>query len=73
MAALSSALLLCMVVPWFFCLLFYTALHWTHARDRRRALRRGGEEDMPLAAMQVEPAVVRKRPEAGGRSLPAVL
>ncbi len=43
MAALSSALLVCMVVPWAACLLFFTALHWTFKEDRRRSLRRADD------------------------------
>lgn len=75
-AALSSALLVCMVVPWMFCLASFTALHWTHARDRKRALRRGGEEEVELEAAQLlEAAAVRKRGESAvpsSRSLTAL-
>jgi hypothetical protein len=45
--ALGSSLLVCMVVPWTACLLFYTVLHFTYRTDRRAALaasRRGGAD-----------------------------
>jgi len=45
--ALSSALLLCLVVPWSLCLLSYTLLHWTYPKDRSvamKALRKSGSE-----------------------------
>ncbi|KAL4436794.1 hypothetical protein ABPG75_003933 [Micractinium tetrahymenae] len=74
--ALSSALLVCMVVPWIFCLLSFTALHWTHARDRKRALQRGGEgaQEVKVEAVQLlEAAPIRKRVEtASSRSLTAL-
>ncbi|KAI7836114.1 hypothetical protein COHA_009993 [Chlorella ohadii] len=67
-AALSSALLVCMVVPWVFCLLFFTALHWTFKEDRRRAFRRNDEEPLPLEGQPlVEAAAVRKRTELVAR------
>ena len=49
MAALSSALLVCMVLPWAACLLFFTFLHCTFASDRRKALdaKRGAEGEPP--------------------------
>lgn len=34
--ALGSALLYCMALPWLFCLIFYTPLHWLYAKDRER-------------------------------------
>lgn len=37
--ALSSALLLCLVVPWTLCLLSYTFLHATYPRDKASAVK----------------------------------
>ncbi|KAK9823402.1 hypothetical protein WJX72_002513 [[Myrmecia] bisecta] len=36
--SLANALLVCTVVPWSLCLLFYSGLHLTYPRDRRAAL-----------------------------------
>jgi len=36
-AAMSNALLVCLVVPWTLCLGFYSFLHWTYPRDKAMA------------------------------------
>lgn len=43
--ALSSALLLCMIVPWFLCFVFYTFLHLTYPADKEYALAQLQEEE----------------------------
>lgn len=48
--ALGNALLVCMIVPWFLCFLFYTGLHFTYPRDKRRAHQLVEEE--PLLASE---------------------
>jgi len=35
--SLGKALLLFTTVPWFLCTIFFSGLHWTYPRDRRRA------------------------------------
>lgn len=35
--ALSSAMVVCMVIPWGLCLTIYSFLHWTYPKDRRNA------------------------------------
>lgn len=35
--ALGDSLLLCLLVPWTFCFVFYTGLYWTYPRDRNFA------------------------------------
>jgi hypothetical protein len=42
--ALGNALLVCMVVPWFLCFLFYTFMHFTYPRDKAAALRAAAAE-----------------------------
>ncbi|PRW33724.1 MFS general substrate transporter [Chlorella sorokiniana] len=67
-AALSSALLVCMVGPWVLCLLSFTALHWTFKEDRRRAFRRTNEDSLAVEERPlVEAAAVRKRTELVAR------
>ncbi|EFN58437.1 hypothetical protein CHLNCDRAFT_140406 [Chlorella variabilis] len=69
-AALSSALLVCMVVPWVLCLLFFTALHWTFKEDRRKSVRRGGKEEVVETRALIETAAVRKRADPVSRAGP---
>ncbi|CAG9462739.1 unnamed protein product [Pedinophyceae sp. YPF-701] len=49
-AALGSAMLICMVVPWTMCFLIYTGLHFTYPKDRQRA--READERDHLAALE---------------------
>ncbi len=57
--ALSSALLLCMLVPWFLCFIFYTFLHLTYPADKEYALAQLQEEDAVEVGYEAVPAVTR--------------
>lgn len=35
--ALSSAMVVCMIIPWGMCFTIYSFLHWTYPKDRRNA------------------------------------
>lgn len=71
--ALGNALLVCMIVPWFLCFVFYTGLHFTYPKDRARAQQLAqafplsaaeeadGSEQSPL---RVQPSQSSQRPPA---------
>ncbi|GMH36612.1 hypothetical protein BSKO_04485 [Bryopsis sp. KO-2023] len=43
--SLGNSLLLCLVVPWFLCFLFYGGLHWSYPRDRLAAKDKDSRRD----------------------------
>ena len=66
--ALSSALLLCLIVPWLLCFLSYILLHWTYPKDRgvaMKGMRKTGSEGGSLLRL-VEDGLGSDRDEVVG-------
>ena len=63
--SLGSALLIFTAVPWLLCAIFFSGLHWTYPRDKRKAveLRLAAVEDLERVALT---GAVRWRSEGGG-------